>query len=206
MSMQTDPDSDDALIRRCQSATGDAAQEAFEELFRRHRDRTYNLAFYFLGNAADAEDVAQVAFLTVFRKIGDFRFSSRFSTWLYRVVYNLCVDLRRRTRDGSTGHGHEGDRESREDRHGSSSGLAGEQLADRAPGPADLVADEEFRRRAVERALERLSEPLRAVVLLRYMEELPYHEVAEVLGLSVGTVKSRLSRAHAFLKEILEPP
>ena len=190
----THKDPDSALVRECQVAVGDLAIEAFDALFQRYRDRVYNLAFRLLGNGADAEDVSQDAFVMVFRKIGDFRYSSRFYTWLYRVVYNLCVDHLRRQQGLAT---------STYQEDGSESTLS--QIQDPTVGPFEAVAEGEFQRRSVERALQRLSDPLRVVVVLRYMESLQYGEIAQVLDCSVGTVKSRLSRAHAFLQELLRP-
>jgi RNA polymerase sigma-70 factor (ECF subfamily) len=190
--MSKDPDFE--LIRRCQNDSGSSRDAAFEELFKNYKDRVFNLAGRLLGNPADAEDVSQEAFVTVFRKIHEFRFSSRFYTWLYRVVFNLCVDQRRKGTGGA----------------GVVPALVGTEaeallaeMRDPEPGPSEQVAEGESRQRMVERALRRLSEPLRAVVVLRYMEDLAYEEIAEVLGISLGTVKSRLSRAHHFLQDTL---
>jgi len=189
-SLHKDPDF--VLVKECQSAEGEAAVEAFEKIFSLYRDRVFNLAVRLLGNASDAEDVSQEAFVTVFRKIGDFRYSSRFYTWLYRITYNLCVDLKRRQAGG------EQDSANREDGE-----IAFERLRDPGAGPLESLAEGEFRQKAVDRALQRLSTPLRTVVILRYIEGLHYSEIAEVLECSVGTVKSRLSRAHSFLQEVL---
>jgi RNA polymerase sigma-70 factor (ECF subfamily) len=190
--MSTDPDFD--LVRRCQNESGAARERAFAELFENYKDRVFNLAGRLLGNPADAEDVCQEAFVTAFRKIHEFRFSSRFYTWLYRVVFNLCVDQRRRSAANALPWS------STENVDGA---LAN--LRDPEPDPAARMAEGESRQRAVERALRRLSDPLRAVVVLRYIEELTYDEIADVLGISLGTVKSRLSRAHHFLQETLGP-
>jgi len=186
--MPTDPDFE--LIRRCQTESGPAREAAFAELFEAYKDRVFNLAGRLLSNPADAEDVSQEAFVTVFRKIHEFRFSSRFYTWLYRVVFNLCIDQRRKGTGGTPPPAGGGDGDAL---------LAS--VKDSEPGPVQQVVDEDNRRRTVERALRRLSEPLRVVVVLRYMEDLAYEEIAEVLGISLGTVKSRLSRAHQFLQE-----
>lgn len=195
--MQTDPDFE--FVRRCQTESGAAREEAFRELFENYKDRVFNLSVRLLGNQTDAADVTQDAFIAVFRKIGEFRFSSRFYTWLYRVVYNLCMDHRRRVPgeilQGGTGGPGAGGR--------SESILAN--LRDPAPLPFEQISEGESRSRIVERALRRLSEPLRAAIVLRYMEDLRYDEIADVLGCSVGTVKSRLSRAHHFLQELLGP-
>ena len=190
--MAQDPDFD--LVRRCQSEAGHAAESAFEELFDAYRDRVFNLAVRILGNSSDAEDVTQEAFVTVFRKIRDFRFSSRFYTWLYRVVYNLCVDVNRRSASGAAvASGVDGLEE------------APDLVRDPGPGPLDGLAEGEHLKSVMERALRRLSPPLRTVIVLRYQEEMQYSEIAQVLGCSVGTVKSRLSRAHQFLQETLRP-
>jgi RNA polymerase sigma-70 factor (ECF subfamily) len=191
--MPKDPDFE--LIRRCQTETGRAREAAFAELFETYKDRVFNLAGRVLGNPADAEDVSQEAFVTVFRKIREFRFSSRFYTWLYRIVFNLCVDQRRKGAASALPAISSTEGESI---------LAG--LSDPDPGPAERVGEGESRRRTVERALRRLSDPLRAVVVLRYMEDLAYEEIADVLGISLGTVKSRLSRAHHSLQEMFGGP
>jgi RNA polymerase sigma-70 factor (ECF subfamily) len=191
--MLKDPDFE--LIRRCQTEIGPARDAAFAELFEHYKDRVFNLAGRLLGNPADAEDVSQEAFVTVFRKIHEFRFSSRFYTWLYRVVFNLCVDQRRKGSSSTLPETTSGDGES---------ALAN--LRDPAPGPFEQVSEGDSQQRAVERALRRLSEPLRVVVVLRYMEDLAYEEISEVLGISLGTVKSRLSRAHHFLQELFVRP
>jgi RNA polymerase sigma-70 factor (ECF subfamily) len=191
--MRKDPDFE--LVRRCQTESGAAREAAFAELFENYKDRVFNLAGRLLGNPADADDVSQEAFVTVFRKIHEFRFSSRFYTWLYRVVFNLCVDHRRKGTAGLLPIATTTDRDGQ---------LA--MLPDPGLAPSERVAEEESRQREVERALRRLSEPLRVVIVLRYLEDLPYEEIAEVLGISLGTVKSRLSRAHHFLQEVLGPP
>ncbi len=190
--MQTDPDFE--FVRRCQTESGAARDDAFRKLFENYQDRVFNLAVRLLGNQADAADVSQEAFITVFKKIHEFRFSSRFYTWLYRVVYNLCMDQRRRAPGGPL---------PASTNESADSLLA--RIADPAPTPSEQVSEGESRTRAVENALRRLSEPLRVAIVLRYMEDLQYGEIADVLGCSVGTVKSRLSRAHHFLQDVLKP-
>jgi RNA polymerase sigma-70 factor (ECF subfamily) len=190
--MQTDPDFE--FVRRCQTESGAARDDAFRKLFENYQDRVFNLAVRLLGNQADAADVSQEAFITVFRKIHEFRFSSRFYTWLYRVVYNLCMDQRRRAPGGPL---------PASANESADSVLA--RIPDPAPTPSEQVSEGESRTRAVENALRRLSEPLRVAIVLRYMEDLQYGEIADVLGCSVGTVKSRLSRAHHFLQDVLKP-
>jgi RNA polymerase sigma-70 factor (ECF subfamily) len=199
--MQTDPDFE--FVRRCQTEIGAARDDAFRKLFENYKDRVFNLSVRLLGNQTDAADVTQDAFIAVFRKIHEFRFSSRFYTWLYRVVYNLCMDHRRRGPNEVVRNTMSGQNGPRRNDERTDSLLAN--IRDPAPLPFEQIAEGESRSRVVERALRRLSEPLRAAIVLRYMEDLRYDEIADVLGCSVGTVKSRLSRAHHFLQELLKP-
>lgn len=167
---------DARLIGQCQQ--GD--REGFRALFEAYRDRVYTLAAYFSGDEATAKDVTQEVFVKLFQRIGDFRGNSLFDTWLYRLVMNTCMDERRRSRrfvplqlltgvNQMTRESHEQDRMRAE--------IAG----------------------LVQAAVKRLTPKLRLPVVLRYVEELSYEEIAAVLGCSQGTVASRLNRAHRIL-------
>ena len=193
--MDADPDralvedlaSDDAVVRR----------RALGALYDRHKDRVFNTAYRVLGSHADAADLTQEVFLQIADRIRGFRGDASLTSWVYRITVNLAIDYRRRRARrparGLSADGGEGDVEVTERRPGT------------APPPEDPAAaasrGEEDRR--VREALERLSPKLRAVVVLRYFENLSYEELAEVLGTSMGTVKSRLNRAHAALEGIL---
>jgi RNA polymerase sigma-70 factor (ECF subfamily) len=189
--MAKDPDFD--LIRRCQSPDPEVFEPAFDELFNTYKDRIYNTAVRVVGNAEDALDVTQEVFVTVFRKIHDFQFGSRFFTWLYRIVINLAIDNRRRTQSGPTLFSQGGMRESGEP-----------EVADGDDALGKWTEDDHLEKK-VQRALNRLSPKLRAIVVLRYIDGLAYHEIAETLECSLGTVKSRLNRAHLSLQEFLQP-
>ena len=166
------------IIEACRE--GD--RDAFRLLFERHKDRVYSIALYFFGgDDAMAGDVTQQVFLKLFDKIGQFQGHAEFTTWLYRLVTNACVDeQRKRKRFLSFG-----------DAFAMSEPHAGTREDDRA-ARAEVAA-------AVKRAVVTLSPKLRVVMLLKYFEELSYDEIAGVLGCSKGTVASRLNRGHKIL-------
>lgn len=170
------PSPDHELVRRFQE--GDEA--AFVELMRRHERRIYNLAHRMLGRSDDALDATQDAFLHCFRHLPSFRGEAAFSTWLYRIAVNACYDLLRR--------------------RGPARSLDA-QPAEPAPAPdhaeqVSLAAD-------LERALAALPADFRAVIVLHELQDLPVEQVAEVLGLPLGTVKSRLHRGRVALARAL---
>jgi RNA polymerase sigma-70 factor (ECF subfamily) len=190
--------SDAELARRLGSRDRSERESAFAELFKRHGRKAMDLAWRVLGDAGLAADAVQDAFLTVYRKGPRFEARAQFSSWLYRVVLNQCIDLRRRER-----------------RHRSASLTDMARAVDASPG-SDIAGDPASpspspeaaalsaeRARLVRLAIERLSPKLAAVVTLRYPEGLSYEEIGDILNLPPGTVRSRLNRAHAALRDIL---
>ena len=170
------------LIRRA----GQGDQEAFRQLVETYQAPAYRLALRMCGgDAALAEDAAQEAFLAAWRGLPRFRGDSRFSTWLYRLTTNAAIDWLRR-----------------EKRHRGMDDVTELELPDDGPGPQDQAEQAETQQ-TVRRALGQLSEEHRQVLLLRYMQEMDYGEIAVALGISEGTVKSRINRAKARLKELL---
>lgn len=160
-------------------------REAFGALVEQYRDNVYRLAYRMCGNAYDADEAAQEAFVAAWRALPNFRGDAKFSTWLYRLTTNVAIDvMRREKRHQTVGDGEMVD------------------LADDADSPQETVERTE-QQEAVQKALATLSEEYREVLLLRYMEELDYAEIAEVLQLPSGTVKSRINRAKAALKTAL---
>ena len=160
-------------------------REAFGELVEQYRDNVYRLAYRMCGNAYDADEAAQEAFVAAWRALPNFRGDAKFSTWLYRLTTNAAIDvMRREKRHQTVGDGEMVD------------------VADDADSPQETVERTE-QQEAVQKALSTLSEEYREVLLLRYMEELDYAEIAEVLQLPSGTVKSRINRAKAALKTAL---
>lgn len=169
------------LIRRAQRGDG----EAFRQLVEAYQTQVYRLALRMCGESA-ADDVTQEAFLAAWRALPDFRGDCRFSTWLYRLTTNAGIDWLRR-----------------EKRYRSTDDVTELELPDDAPSPQEQAEQVEAQQ-AVRRALSRLSEEHRQVLLLRYMQELDYAEIAAALEISEGTVKSRISRAKMRLRELLD--
>lgn len=171
---------DEDLLR--QAAAGD--QSAFSALVRRHEDRVFGIAIRITGDRADALDATQDTFVSVFRQAGTFRAEAAFTTWLYRVAVNACRDLLRRRR--------------------------------RLPEPTDELPErprpgigtEEVvgLRLDLARALAQLPDEYRDAVLMHDLGAIPYEEIAQITGVALGTVKSRISRGRRRLAELLEQP
>ena len=178
----TDPD--DRLVQRY--LEGDAS--AFTTLFERHETRVYNVCLRILGDREDARDAAQDTFITVLRKLPQFRGDSAFSTWLHRVAVNACYDaLRKRKR-------HPMLRLATDDDHDPAP-----EPGPAAPDPADSVAGEID----VVRALAQVPEDYRIALILADVRDLPYDEIARALDVPVGTVKSRVHRGRVALAQAM---
>lgn len=182
---------DRELIEACRDVQDDRFEAAFEELYRRYRDRVYSIAYRITGSTTDAMDVVQESFRVLFLKISTFRFDARFSTWLFRIVVNCSIDLRRRERQRS---GRQG--QSIQNLH------EGTEPADESRDPLASAETSELGEQ-VQSAIARLSPKLRAILVLRYLEGLSYDEIAETLEVQLGTVKSRLARAHLAIEQVL---
>jgi len=168
---------------------GDAS--AFDEIISKYQDKLYNLCRHMLGNAHDAEDAAQDVFLKAYQNLNKFKPDSSLYTWLYRIAINTCIDYRRKPFFESLFKtSKEGDV------------FAVDQLSD-SPSPERLY-ESKLISNAIQLALGRLSEKLRTVIVLKEIEGLSYEEMAEVLDVSIGTVKSRISRAREELKKLLK--
>jgi len=178
-----------ALIQQVQS--GD--HEAFEQLVKRYEKHVYNLCLRMCGNAEDAKDLSQEAFLKAWRGIGFYKFESSFSTWLYRLTSNVCIDfLRRQKRRPTVSLTVEDDDTAVE-----------QEVVDTAPSPEEVALHRE-RTNAVAAAMAQLEDEFRMVLTLRVIQDLPYEKIADILDIKVGTVKSRLARARLKLKKLLE--
>jgi RNA polymerase sigma-70 factor, ECF subfamily len=158
--------------------------DAFEILIRRHEKTIFNLVYRMLGDYDEAAEVSQEAFLSAYRAIGTFRGDSNFSTWLYRIALNHAT-TRRKTLN------------TRQQRNVSMENT--EPVSDPQPGPAETMEKKEIRER-VQQALNSLEPDDATVILLRDLQDVPYEEVARVLEIPIGTVKSRLHRARQALK------
>ena len=181
------------LLRRLR----DRDERAFRELLEGHRDRVYNITYRMLGNRAEAEDVAQEVFITVFKTIDTFREESKFSTWLYRVTVNHC-----KNRSKYLARRHDRDRDELDETSQSANGaIAGNSPL--TPQP-DRALDGKQMEVILQKAIETLDDDHRIVVVLRDVEDLSIEEICDITGLPDGTVKSRLHRARLALRKKLQ--
>lgn len=165
--------------------------DAFEVLVSRHQKATFNLVYRLLGDYEEAADIAQEVFLSAFKSIQQFRGDANFSTWLYRIAFNHASTRRKSLQLAQQRH----------------QPLDGSELMrddGSFPDPEQTIEKKEIQQR-VQRALNRLHKDDAAIIVLRDLQDAPYEEVAQVLQIPVGTVKSRLHRARRALKELLSP-
>jgi RNA polymerase sigma-70 factor (ECF subfamily) len=185
---------DEMLVRRIQD--GDTG--AFGRLVLKYQDRVVNVCWRMCGNLEDAQDVAQDAFVHAFEKIGAYRFEASFYTWLFRIAVNQALSHRRKSRRVVLSlH----DSEERVGSDGQMGRSPRRETSDMEEPSARLSADEMHDR--LVKSLDRLEDDARAVIVLRDMEALDYREIADVLAISVGTVKSRLHRARLALRDMV---
>lgn len=179
------------LIEQCRK--GDVS--AFEHLISLYDKKVYNIALRMLGNKDDASELAQEVFIRIFKSIKKFRGESLLSTWVYRITTNMCLDELRRRKKASFVYIDEG-----VSFNDSELEL---QLPTDAPGPQETVERIELKT-AIEKALHILSEEQRMVIVLRDIQGFSYKEIARILRIPSGTVKSRVSRARTALKKVLQ--
>ena len=171
----------------------DGDVNAFEVLVKEYEKNVYNLALRMTGNSEDAADMSQEAFIKAYNSLSSFRGDSKFSVWLYRIVSNVCLDcLRSRTRKPTVSLSTEND-------DGEDVEL---DIADETQSP-ELLLDRSLTRDAVRRGLAALPPDHREILLLREIQGLSYEEIAAVLDLEAGTVKSRIFRARKKLCSFL---
>jgi RNA polymerase sigma-70 factor (ECF subfamily) len=181
-------DEDREAVRRVQ----DGETEAFEPLVEKYRRRIFRLAFGVLRDQEEAMDAAQEAFVKAFRALPKFKGNSAFYTWLFRITMNLALDRKRQRATRTRSMGTEDVPPEEWERTAVST----------EPDPADEATGAQ-RRERIARALETLSEHHRAIIILSDIEGLQYREIAEVLGIPMGTVMSRLHHARKRLREAL---
>jgi RNA polymerase sigma-70 factor, ECF subfamily len=182
---------EDALVEGLRSGT----EQAYETLIDRYQQPVYNLVYRLMDDPSESPDVVQEIFLKVFRNIGNFRGNSSLKTWIYRIAFNEAYNHRRwftRHKRQEIG------LEANEDDQFS----YGDVLPDTGRSAFDMVSDREMHS-LIEEALGELNPAFRAAVVLRDIEELSYEEIAEVLQVSLGTVKSRILRGREALKKAL---
>ena len=167
--------------------------DAFEDLLVANQNNVYNLALKMTGNQADAEDISQEAFLKAFRLLDSFRGESRFSVWLYRLTYNLCIDFLRKNKRVSM--------VSLSQQHDDSDDYEFD-IIDTSEQPENAVLRHEMRD-IIDKSMSELDLFHREIIVMREVSDMSYSEIAQTLNISEGTVKSRLSRARKNLADIL---
>ncbi len=161
-------------------------RDAFHGIYERFRDRIYNLISYTVRDPQQVDDIFQTVFLKVFQGLTSFRGDSTFLTWIYQIALNECRNTRRNKKSWIP----------------MSEILSGPHEQDLTASP-DVLHSNEHRKRQVQHAISNLKPKYREVVLLKYIEELSYEEVAEILRISPGTIASRLHRALKTLESLL---
>lgn len=182
-------DKEQKFIKKC--VNGDL--KAFDELIEKYEKTAYNIAFRMLKNPEDAMDVSQEAFIKVFKSIKTFNFESAFSTWLYRIVTNTCLDfLRKRNTNvysiDNPIHTDEGEIE--------------RDIPDESDTPEELL-EKKLTKELVNNSISKLDENHRVVIILRDIQGFSYEEISKIIDCSIGTVKSRINRARKNLKDII---
>jgi RNA polymerase sigma-70 factor (ECF subfamily) len=177
--------SDQELIAEIQS--GKTAN--FRILVERHKDRAFTLAVRLLKQRNDAEEALQDAFLRAYKALEDFRGDAKFSTWFYRIVYNICLTRLARMKPEADQHSYQTDEEERY--------LF--QVASVDALPDEILEQNEFMT-VIAREIERMPEHYRVILTLYYINEMTYEEMSDILQLPLGTIKTHLFRGRAFLR------
>jgi RNA polymerase sigma factor (sigma-70 family) len=179
---------DSSLIERCLAND----QRAFRDLIRRYERAVYSLARRMVDDEEEARDIAQEAFIRAFRSLESFERTRPFSSWIFKITSNLCIDYYRRRRPATLSLDAPDE-----------DGRPRFELADERPRPDEDAARSEDERR-LEALVRSLPATYRIVVLLRHQSGLAYEEISSALGVPLGTVKARLHRAHHLLRRKLE--
>ena len=175
------------------SINGDV--EAFEVLISSCEKKVYNIALKMLGNEADAYDASQDTFIKVYKNLENFKGNSSFSTWVYRITSNVCLDMIRKNKNNKNVISI--DKEIEFDDSDASF-----EIEDKSADTEEQLLRKE-RSEALHKAMDRLSPEQKHILVLREFQNLSYDEIAEVLNIGTGTVKSKISRARAALKNEL---
>ena len=180
------------LVKQCQAGN----TEAFDQLVTRYRTRVFAMIYNMVHNEQDAWDLAQDSFVKAWKSIGRFRGRSSFYTWIYRIVMNVTIDWLRKKQVKGAGTEFNDAIQLREIEPASRT------VPKADPLPHERMARSEIRAR-IDNAIAQISPEHRAVILMKEIEEMQYHEIAEALGCSIGTVMSRLFYARKKLQNLL---
>lgn len=178
------------LIKK--SKSGDV--EAFEQLIFDYQKKAYNIALRIMGNQEDAKDMCQEAFIRIYKSIEGFKEQSSFSTWMYRIITNVCLDEIRRKKKNDT--------VSMDSTFETQDGEMHFEVASEDDTPEEAYIRSE-KKRAILKAINELNEEYKTAIVLRDIQGFSYEEIANILCCSIGTVKSRINRGRNILKDKL---
>nr|WP_312579011.1 sigma-70 family RNA polymerase sigma factor [Sedimentibacter sp.] len=169
--------------------------EAFEELIKEHKKSAYNIALRVLRNVEDAEDISQEALIKVFKNIHNFNMQSTFRVWMYRIVVNACLDFKRKKTIDAYSIDEPIKLDGNNEIH--------KEIEDNTNNP-DAMIEKNFNSEMVNKAVNKLDDDFKTIIILRDIKGFSYQEISEILSCNLGTVKSRLNRARSNLKQIIQ--
>jgi RNA polymerase sigma-70 factor (ECF subfamily) len=168
----------------------DGDEKAFEFIVKKYQNRVANLIFKIIGDSSIVEDLTQEVFLRVIESLREYKFGSALYTWIYRITVNICIDeIRKRQRSRA---------------YSLSDVLSQNPRVEPSYSPVEKTVEQRELRELIEKAISKLPVEYKTVIILREFEDLPYEEIAKILKISVGTVKSRIFRARKLLAEHLK--
>jgi len=183
----------EALIKKRIKQVLKGDQNAYEEIIEIYKDKVYQLSYRMLGNRHEAEDIAQEAFIRAYVNIHRYNINLKFSTWLYRIATNLCIDRIRKKKP---------DYYLDAEIAGTEGLTMYSQIPDKKPSPDEDVESLELQD-TIQREISKLPDKYRSVIVLKYIEELSLNEISEILDLPLGTVKTRIHRGREALRKQL---
>jgi RNA polymerase sigma-70 factor (ECF subfamily) len=184
----------DALIANMVSQVKKGDQEAFEGIVDLFKDKIYRHCFRMVGNGHEAEDLAQETFLKAYRNIDKYNNDFKFSTWIFRIATNLCIDRLRKKKP---------DYYLDAEVPGTEGANMYSQLAVEDPLPEEVVTENE-RRNELQQEIMKLPEKYRTAIVLKYVEDLSLEEISQIMDIPVPTVKTRIHRGREALKKVFQ--
>lgn len=177
------------LIRQAKSGN----LKAYEEIIGLYEKKVFSTIYYMVKNDNEVEDIAQEVFIKIYKNLGDFKEESSLYTWIYRITVNVCIDeLKKRKKVVYLN-----------EKIDTKDGEVELQLPDDSKSPTDIAEDNDLKDK-LEKCIKKLPESQRMMIILRDIKGFTYMEIAEIMKMNLGTVKSKINRARASLKELLE--
>ncbi len=177
------------LIRQAKSGN----LKAYEEIIGLYEKKVFSTIYYMVKNDNEVEDIAQEVFIKIYKNLGNFKEESSLYTWIYRITVNVCIDeLKKRKKVVYL-----------DEKIDTKDGEVELQLSDDSKSPTDIAEDNDLKDK-LEKCIKKLPESQRMMIILRDIKGFTYMEIAEIMKMNLGTVKSKINRARASLKELLE--